>query len=194
MTSDPFRGGPLQYLEEVSSGQDVHVSGDKILPRSRLASLRSRSNVVASHNVSHRLIRQAVTQIGQRSDRCGHIPSQYSHAPFAPPKLPRTVQPRGGLDTVVIWNHRTSYRRAFDTRLGWCQAWRCRNISERFASHTAPDLGQSGALGITQPQSRLAASPQNTVLPRPDIHSAGEAPDSPNLSRTLAVATTSCPS
>jgi hypothetical protein len=30
--------------EEVTAGQDVHLRGGKILPRSRLASLRSRSN------------------------------------------------------------------------------------------------------------------------------------------------------
>ena len=44
------------------------MCGDKILPRSRLASLGSRSNAVAAQNVSHRLIGQAVTQIGQSSD------------------------------------------------------------------------------------------------------------------------------
>jgi hypothetical protein len=44
------------------------VGGNEILPRSRLASLRCRSNAVASQNVPLRLIRQAVTQVGQCSD------------------------------------------------------------------------------------------------------------------------------
>ena len=44
------------------------MCSDKILPRSRLASLGSWRNAVAAQNVSHRLIGQAVTQIGQGSD------------------------------------------------------------------------------------------------------------------------------
>ena len=67
--------------------------------------------------------------------RCSHIPSQYSHAPFAPPKLPRPIQRWG-------------------VRLGDAG-----DLSERFGSHTPPDLGEGGALGITQPQSRWQLRP-----------------------------------
>jgi len=157
---------PTQHLhgEEVSAGQDVHVSSDKVLPRSRLASLRSRSNAVASQNVPHRLVGQAVTQMPALR-RCGHIPSQYSHAPFAPPKLPRPVERGGGLDTVGVWNHRTSGRRAFDTRPGWCQAWQCRRpLGALCVPHASRSSARVSALGITQPQSGWQLRPQNTVL------------------------------
>ena len=59
------------------------MCGDKILPRSCLASLGSRRNAVAAQNVSHRLIGQAVTQIGQSSDDAVISPagvlSRHSH-------------------------------------------------------------------------------------------------------------------
>ena len=57
---------------------------------------------------------------------CGHFPSRCSLAPFARPAHPLPEQPQGGPDTADVWNHRTSWRRAFDTRPRWCRVWRRR--------------------------------------------------------------------
>jgi hypothetical protein len=45
------------HSEEVSPRQNIHVCGDKVLPRGGSASLWSRSNVVTSQNVSNGLTR-----------------------------------------------------------------------------------------------------------------------------------------
>jgi len=36
------------------------------------------------------------------------------------------AQPQAGPDTADVWSHRTSWRRAFDTRPRWCRVWRHR--------------------------------------------------------------------
>lgn len=71
------------HREEVCADRGVQVSDNKMLPPSRLAPLWSRSNSVASQNVSHRVIRKAVSSIGERSDHA--VKSSHFHAPFAPP-------------------------------------------------------------------------------------------------------------
>jgi len=157
---------PTQHFhaEEVCAGQDVPVSGNEILPRGRLASLRSRSHGVASQNVSHRLIRQAVTQIGQRSDDAiispASILTRHSHHQSF------HVRFNGGaawivsvFGTIKLLGDEPSIPSQDGVRLGDAG-----DLSERFASYTPPDLGEGGALGITQPQSRWQLRPQNPVL------------------------------
>src|SRR5436190_1472284 len=53
--------GEHLHSEEIGARQDAHVRGDKILPRSGLLPLGSRSNSVATKDVSHRLIRYCMT-------------------------------------------------------------------------------------------------------------------------------------
>jgi len=190
------QASPTQHLhgEEVCVGQDVHVSGNEILPRSRLASLWNRSNAVASQNVSHRLIGQAVTQIGQRSDDAiispASILTRHSHhQSFHVRFNGGAAWIRSVFGTIELLGDEPSI--PGQDGVGLCDAG---DLSERLASHTPPDLGEGGALGITQPQSRWQLSPSEYGSPRPGIHSAGEAPDSPIPSPTLAVATTSCSS
>jgi hypothetical protein len=49
---------PSEHLdrEKVTAGQYSHVSGEKVLPCRDLASLRSRSDTMATEYVPHRLI------------------------------------------------------------------------------------------------------------------------------------------
>jgi hypothetical protein len=142
---------PTQHLhrEEVCAGQNVHVGGDKIPPRSCLASLWCRSNAVASQNVSHRLIGQAMTQIGQRSNDAvispASILTRHSHHQSF------HVRGNGGAawilpasGTIELLGDESSIPGQDGVRLG-----NAGDLSERFAPHTPPDLGEGGALGIT---------------------------------------------
>jgi hypothetical protein len=58
---------PSEHLdcEEITTGQYIHVSGEKVLPWRDLASLRSRSDTMATEYVPHRLIGHVMTQVGQ---------------------------------------------------------------------------------------------------------------------------------
>jgi hypothetical protein len=123
---------------------------------------------------------------------CGHIPSQYFHAPFAPPKLPRPVKRWGGLDTAGVSNPSNF----FATSLRY-QARMASDLATQATSRSAlrptrpPDLGEpwDHSTAIS-----MAASPSEYGSPRPNIHSAVEAPGSPIPSGTPAVETTSCSS
>ena len=56
--------------------------------------------------------------------RYDHNPSQCSLAPFSLPGLPLPVEPSAGPDIADVWSHRTSWRRASDTKPGWFPVWR----------------------------------------------------------------------
>lgn len=58
-----------QHLDrkEIRTGQDCHVRPDEVFPVNRLFSLRSGRNGVPLQNVTHRLIRDPVAEISQRS-------------------------------------------------------------------------------------------------------------------------------
>jgi len=125
--------------------------------------------------------------------RCGHIPSQYSHVPFAPPKLPRPVQrwPAWILSvfgTIELLGHEPSIPSQDGVGLG--------DAGEPSRSALRPHASRSRRgwrARITQPQSgwqlrlRIRFSAARYSF-------AGEAPGSPIPSRTLAAATTSCSS
>jgi hypothetical protein len=119
---------------------------------------------VASQNVSHGLVGQAVTQIGQRSDDWvispASILTRHSHHQSF------HIRFNGGaawilsvFGTIELLGDEPSIPGQDGVRLG-----NAGDLSERFASHTPPDLGEGGALEITQPQSRWQLRPQNTVL------------------------------
>ena len=119
---------------------------------------------MASQNVSHRLIGQAVAQIGQRSDDAvispASILTRHSHHQGF------HVRWNGGaawillvFGTIELLGDEPSLPGQDGVRLG-----NAGDLSERFAPHTLPDLGEGGALGITQPQSRWQLGPQNSVL------------------------------
>ncbi len=55
------------YGKAVDTGQDCHVRGDEILPGGRLGSLRCGRDAVSAEDVSHRLIANVMTEIGQGS-------------------------------------------------------------------------------------------------------------------------------
>ena len=133
------------------------MSGDKILPRSRLASTWEPEQSRGVAECFPPCDRTSGDPNWPAPRRCGHIPTQYSHAPFAQPKLPRP----GEL---------------------YCRCWEPSNFgatslryqarmvsglavlaTSRSALHPT-DLGEGGALGIIQPQSRWQLRPQNTVL------------------------------
>jgi hypothetical protein len=140
------------------------MGGDKILPRSRLASLGSRSNAVAAQNVSHCLIGQAVTQIGQGSDDAVISPagvlSRHSHHQsfhFRSNRGATRILPLFG--AIELLGDEPSIPGQDGVGLGDA-GYR----SECFASQALTDLGEGGALGIAQPQSRWQLRPQNTVL------------------------------
>lgn len=61
---------PSKYLhgEKVSGGQNVHMSGNEILPGCVLATLWRRWDPVPPKDVTHRLIGDGMAEIGQRSD------------------------------------------------------------------------------------------------------------------------------
>src|SRR5450432_4568567 len=120
--------------------------------------------------------------------------SKHRQYPFAPRGLPLPVEPLGGLDTAGAWNHQTSRRQAFDTKPGWCRAWRHRQplgvLCGPGASRSRPGWrARDCSTAIS-----MAVSPSEYDSPQPDIHSAAEAPGSPSPSRTPAVAPTSCSS
>ena len=54
--------------EEVGTCQDPHVTGDEILPGGILAPLGRRLDPVSAKGIAHRLIGNAVAEIGQGSD------------------------------------------------------------------------------------------------------------------------------
>jgi len=56
------------YREEITTRQDIHVCGEKVLSRCDLASLRSRGDTVETQNIPHRLIRHPMTQVGEGAD------------------------------------------------------------------------------------------------------------------------------
>ena len=58
---------PLQnfHRKEVRSGQHAPVCPEKISPRHGAAAFRGRSNAMTTKNVTHRLIRNRVPQVGQ---------------------------------------------------------------------------------------------------------------------------------
>src|SRR5580704_7392795 len=51
--------------EEITACQHIHVSGEKVFPRSHLAPLGSWSDAVTPKYVSYRLIGHLMTQVGQ---------------------------------------------------------------------------------------------------------------------------------
>src|SRR5271168_3919426 len=51
--------------EEITACQHIHVSGEKVFPRSYLAPLGSWSDAVTPKYVSYRLIGQLMAQVGQ---------------------------------------------------------------------------------------------------------------------------------
>jgi hypothetical protein len=62
---EPAPGKDL-HREEIGSRQHTQVRGDKILPRSSLTPLRRRCDSMAAKDVSHRLIRYCMAQVGHR--------------------------------------------------------------------------------------------------------------------------------
>ena len=116
---------PLQnfHREEVRSGQRVHVRRQEISPRHRSAALGRWSYAVTAKNVTHGLIRNRVTQVGQSADEAviapaGVFPRHPDDQSF---QLCIDSGPPG--DNADASSRRTFVRSASDTRLGSCQVW-----------------------------------------------------------------------
>jgi len=129
------------------------MCGDKILPRSRLASLGGRSNAVAAQNVSHRLIGQAVTQIGQGSDDAvispaGVLSRHSHHQGFHFRSHGRAARILAMFGAIELLGDEPSI--PGQDGVGFGDAG---DPSECLASQALPDLGEGGALGIAQSQS-----------------------------------------
>ena len=165
------------------------MCGNKILPRSRLASLGSRSNAVAAQNVSHRLIGQAVTQIGQSSDDAVISPagvlSRHSHHQgfhFRSNRRAARILPMFG--AIELLGDEPSIPGQDGVGFGDTG-----DRSECFSSQAFPDLGEWRARDRSTAISMADSPSQYGSLPS-DIHSAGEAPGS----RTPEAAPTCCSS
>src|SRR6202795_1696623 len=73
--------------EEITACQHIHVSGEKVFPRSYLAPLGSRSDAVTPKYVSYRLIGQLMAQVGQGTGAAiiapaGILPRHPDHESF----------------------------------------------------------------------------------------------------------------
>jgi hypothetical protein len=111
-----------------------------------------------------RLIRQAVTQIGHRSDDAvispASILTRHSHHQSLHARFNGGAAWRLSVfGTIELLGGQPSIPGQDGVGLGDAG-----DLSKRFASHTPPDLGEGGAHGIIQPQSRWQLRPQNTIL------------------------------
>jgi hypothetical protein len=72
-----YQAPPRQDLdrEEARSREHIHVPPDELLPSRHLTPLGSWCDVVAAQNVAHGLIRNVMTQVGQRADNA-FVPSE----------------------------------------------------------------------------------------------------------------------
>src|SRR6266446_1628056 len=80
---------PTQHFngEEITPGEHAHVSSEKVLSGCDLAPFGSRGDAVPTQYVFHRLIRQPMTQVGQRTDDpviapAGVLPRHSDHQGF----------------------------------------------------------------------------------------------------------------
>ena len=54
-------------MKEVGSGEHVHVPADELLPSGRLTPLGSWCDAIAAQDIGHSLVRNLMTQVGQRT-------------------------------------------------------------------------------------------------------------------------------
>ena len=103
------------HSEEVGSCENVHVSANKVFPRRPVHSLRHGRYIVATEDISHRLIRWSIAQIGQRAHDSIVSPSRYSLWRSERPVARVRTQCAVGQGTGAILNHRTCVRPASGT-------------------------------------------------------------------------------
>src|SRR6266568_8211991 len=81
---------PAPHLtgEEVRSQQDIEMETDELPPRHGRFALRGWWDAVTFQDVAHRLVADAIAQVGQsRHPQCGHTPTNDSLGPSVPPGL-----------------------------------------------------------------------------------------------------------
>jgi hypothetical protein len=66
--------------EEIDASQHGHMRLNKLLPRRGLAPFRRRSNALALQNIPYGLIRDGVTEVGQRAHDAVVTPLEFSLA------------------------------------------------------------------------------------------------------------------
>src|SRR5260370_12896649 len=171
---DPSPGEHFQG-EEASPRQNIHVSGDKVLPRGGSTSLRSRGNPVTAQNVSNGLIPTRGGPGCSAHRRCDRSPSRCSLVPFAPRGLPLPVEPWGGLDTADAWSHRTFSATSLRYEVRMVSGLAPHATSRSPLAPSFPISARVARSGLSTAVS-MAASPSEYGSPQPDIHSAAEAP------------------
>src|SRR5215471_17581547 len=139
---------------QTSPSKHLHMRLDELLPRRRATPLRCWGDVVSPQDVTDRLVRDLMPQIGQRAHNTVISPTsvlarktdyQFLHFrgdPRAPgiATLPRSIE---------LPRHQLPIPTENSVRLGdLC------DILQSFASESLSDLGQGGTLRIRQPEPR----------------------------------------